>query len=286
VGAAGRPAARARRRPEISASPVDPDVLALGGLRATWAGPAGEPVVTLTLDRPDTRNAQTRTTWRALEAVGAALPSSTRVVVLRGAGTVFSAGIDLRSFAPEGIDGDRILGDIAATDDAGTAELIAGFQRGFSWLHDSDDVITVAAVQGAAVGAGFQLALACDLRVCSSAARFSMRETSLGLVPDLTGTHPLVRAVGYARALEICVTGRWVAADEALRLGLANAVVRPDRLDAAVVELVASLLAAPERAVRATKAVIRGALANDPEEQRRLERETQVPLIRGMLGAG
>jgi enoyl-CoA hydratase/carnithine racemase len=204
--------------------------------------------------------------------------------VLRGEGTVFSAGIDLRSFTPEGVDGDRILADIAATDDLGTAELIAGFQDAFTWWHDRDDILTLAVVQGPAVGAGFQLALACDLRVCSTAARFSMRETSLGLVPDLTGTHPLVRSVGYARALEICVTGRWVDAAEALSLGLATSVSEPGGLDDTVLALVAALTAAPEGAVRATKAVLRGALENDPGAQRRLERETQVPLIRGMLG--
>jgi enoyl-CoA hydratase/carnithine racemase len=204
--------------------------------------------------------------------------------VLRGEGTVFSAGIDLRSFTPEGVDGDRILADIAATDGLGTAELIAGFQDAFTWWHDRDDILTLAVVQGAAVGAGFQLALACDLRVCSTAARFSMRETSLGLVPDLTGTHPLVRSVGYARALEICVTGRWVDAAEALSLGLATSVSEPGGLDDTVLALVAALTAAPEGAVRATKAVLRGALENDPGAQRRLERETQVPLIRGMLG--
>ena len=243
-------------------------------------------MVTVTLDRPAIRNAQTPSTWRALAAVGAALPASTRVVVLRGEGTVFSAGIDLRAFTPDGIDGDRILADIGATDDAGAADLIAGFQEAFSWWHDRDDVLTVAVVQGAAVGAGFQLALACDLRICSTQARFSMRETSLGLVPDLTGTHPLVRAVGYSRALEICVTGRWVDAAEAVTLGLAVSSVEPDGLDDAVAALVAALTAAPESAVRATKAVLRGALVNDPEAQRRLERETQVPLIRGMLGPG
>lgn len=241
-------------------------------------------MVTVTLDRPATRNAQTPATWRALEAVGSALPGSARIVVLRGEGTVFSAGIDLRAFTPEGVDGERILVDMAARDDAGAAELIAGYQQAFAWWHDLDDVITVAVVQGAAVGAGFQLALACDLRVCTTAARFAMRETSLGLVPDLTGTHPLVRAVGYARALEICVTGRWVDADEALRLGLATSVVAPDALDAAVSGLTAALLSAPVDAVRATKSVVRGAVGNDPPSQRRLERETQVPLIRGMLG--
>jgi len=243
-------------------------------------------VVTVTLARPERRNAQTPATWRALTAVGAGLPDTTRVVVLRGEGTVFSAGIDLRAFTPEGVDGDRILADIAGIDDTGAADLIAGFQSAFSWWHDRDDVITVAVVQGAAVGAGFQLALACDLRVCTTDARFAMRETSLGLVPDLTGTHPLVSAVGYARALEICVTGRWVGADEALQVGLATSVVEPAALDQAVLDLVTSLTAAPPTAVRATKAVLRGAMRHDPDAQRRLEREAQVPLIRGMLGPG
>ena len=251
-----------------------------------WAVESGAPVVTVTLDRPATRNAQTPATWRALAEVGAALPESTRIVVLRGEGTVFSAGIDLRAFTPEGIDGERILVDMAATDDAGAADLIAVFQEAFTWWHDRDDVLTIAVVQGAAVGAGFQLALACDLRVVSTAARFSMRETSLGLVPDLAGTHPLVRAVGYSRALEICVTGRWVDATEAVSLGLAVSVTEPEGLDDAVAALVAVLTAAPEAAVRATKAVLRVALENDPVAQRRLERETQVPLIRGMLGPG
>jgi enoyl-CoA hydratase/carnithine racemase len=253
-------------------------------VRVSWIGPEGEPVVTVTLDRPTTRNAQTPATWRALESVGASLPDDARVVVLRGEGTVFSAGIDLRAFTPEGVDGERILVEMASRDDAEAAELIAGYQRAFSWWHDLDDVITVAAVQGAAVGAGFQLALACDLRVCTTAARFAMRETSLGLVPDLTGTHPLVRVVGYPRALEICATGRWVDADEALRIGLATSVVEPDALDETVTGLTAALLAAPLTAVRATKSVLRGAVVNDPAAQRRLERETQVPLIRGMLG--
>ena len=91
---------------------------------------------------------------------------------------------------------------------------------------------------------GFQLALACDLRVCAADAMFSMRETSLGLVPDLGGTQPLVEAVGYSRALEICVTGRWVDAEEAREIGLATIVVPLDDLDAATSDL-AEALAAP-----------------------------------------
>src|ERR671911_885373 len=107
---------------------------------------------------------------------------------------------------------------------------IASYQRAFTWWR-RPDLVTVAAVQGHAIGAGFQLALACDLRVCADDVQFAMRETSLGLVPDLTGTHPLVGLVGYARALEICVTGRFVTAEEAVSTGLANLAVPGEQLD-------------------------------------------------------
>ncbi len=123
-------------------------------------------------------------------------------------------------------------------------------------------------MQGHAIGAGFQLALACDLRVVADDVQFAMRETSLGLVPDLTGTQPLVDLVGYARALEICATGRFVHAEEAERIGLANLVVPADELDAAVRDLAAALLAAPRDAVIETKALLRGAGSRTYDEQR------------------
>jgi enoyl-CoA hydratase/carnithine racemase len=260
----------------------DADVLARGGIRVDWTGTTGEPVVTITLDRPDTRNAQTLSTWRALRAVGDRLPAGTRAVVVRGAGPVFSSGIDLRSFTPEGVDGESVLTQFLHLDDAAASDLIAEFQSGFTWLHDRDDVITVAAVQGPAVGAGFQLALACDLRLCSSAARFAMRETTLGLVPDLTGTHPLVHAVGYSRAVEICVTGRWVSAEEAASIGLVTAVFAPDELESALADLVAALVTAPASAAAATKSVLRAAVGTDSLTQRRTERQAQIPLLRGL----
>ena len=214
--------------------------------------------------------------------MGDRIPSSTRAVVVRSEGSVFSSGIDLRAFSPEGVDGERVLARIAESDDAEAVQLIAEFQSGFTWLHDID-VPTIAVVQGAAVGAGFQLALACDLRICSTAARFAMRETSLGLVPDLTGTHPLVRSVGYSRAVELCATGRWVDADEALRLGLATSVAAPEDLALAVDDLVAALVSAPAAAVAATKRLLRNALDADARAQREAERVAQVALIRGLL---
>ncbi len=113
-----------------------------------------------------------------------------------------------------------------------------------------------------------------------------MRETSLGLVPDLTGTQPLVHLVGYARALEICATGRFVHAEEAERTGLANLVVPAEQLDAAVADLAAALLAAPRDAVVETKALLQGAVGRGLDEQRAAERAAQGRRLRDLVGQG
>ncbi len=113
-----------------------------------------------------------------------------------------------------------------------------------------------------------------------------MRETSLGLVPDLTGTHPLVGLVGYARALEICATGRFVQAEEAERTGLANIAVPAERLDDAVRDLLAALLAAPRDALVETKALLRGVQGRTYDEQRTAERAAQARRLRDLAGVG
>ncbi|CAM5518713.1 1,4-dihydroxy-2-naphthoyl-CoA synthase [Streptomyces alboniger] len=189
-------------------------------------------IATVTLTNPAKRNAQSPALWRALAEAGRLLPGSVRVVVLRAEGKSFSAGLDRQAFTPEGFDGEPSFVDLARGDDAELDATIAEYQEGFTWWRRSD-IVSIAAVQGHAIGAGFQLALACDLRVVADDVQFAMRETSLGLVPDLTGTHPLVGLVGYARALEICATGRFVHAEEAVSTGLANVAVPADQLTGA-----------------------------------------------------
>ena len=124
------------------------------------------------------------------------------------------------------------------------------------------------------------------MRVLASDAKFSMGEIKLGLVPDLGGTKPLVELVGYGRALEICATGRRVAADEALTIGLANLVVPNDDLDGAVRDLTAALLAGARDAVVETKALLRSAVDNSAAEQLLAEREAQVRRMRDLAGLG
>src|SRR5262249_19688436 len=145
---------------------------------------------TITLQRPDKLNAQTPSMWAALRAIGESLAPDGRGGVVPGARRAFFAGLDPRMFTRPR-PGRHGLREIATAPPGGGDAIIDGFQRGFTWLLDPARV-TVAAVQGHAIGAGFQLALACDLRIATTDAQFTMAEPSLGLVPDLTGTATLV----------------------------------------------------------------------------------------------
>ena len=238
------------------------------------------PVAMVSLDRPESRNAQTPETWEALAHIGSALPEDIRVVIVCGEGPSFSAGLDRAAFAPSP---DSMLATIAAAPLTVADEMIAGFQQGFSWLADPR-YISIAAVAGHAVGAGFQLALACDLIVVADDAQFRMAEVSYGLVPDLGGTGRLVRSVGYQRALEICATGRHVSAEEAVRIGIALVSVPLAELDAAVADLAAALVESPAAAVRGIKALLTAAHDNSADEQFAAERAIQIPLLVALAG--
>lgn len=254
-------------------------MLERGGLRLS----VQPPIMRVTLARPDNRNAQTPATWRALAAVGESLSDDVRLVVLDAEGPSFSAGLDRRMLDGTGVPGEPGLGELVSLRPEALDATLAEFQRGFTWWRSAAPV-TVAAVQGHAVGAGFQLALACDLVVCADDARFAMRETALGLVPDLGGTARLTAAVGYARALEICATGRWVRAREAADLGLAVAVVPAGELAAAVDDLAAALLAAPDGALRETKGLLRAAADAAADEQLAAERAASARRLRALAG--
>jgi enoyl-CoA hydratase/carnithine racemase len=259
---------------------MTPEELAAVGLRYD----VDDAVATVTLCRPEVRNAQTPSMWRGLAAIGEQVSDDVRVVVVRGEGVSFSAGLDRAMLDPARAaeNPESVPGLLARRDDE-VSVTIDGFQRGFTWLRDPR-FISVAVVQGHAIGAGFQLALSCDLRILGDDAQLCMKEPALGLVPDLTGTKPLVESVGYARALEICATSRVVGAAEALDIGLATLVCPVSELDAALADLVAALTAPMAGAVRETKALLLGASDRSLEEQRRLEREAQIRRFRELSG--
>jgi enoyl-CoA hydratase/carnithine racemase len=250
------------------------------GLRLEQDGP----LLTLTLDDPARRNAQTPSLWAALAQVGESLAPEVRVVIVRAEGPSFSAGLHRGMLTPQGVAGEQSVLELAGTGEAALRTAIAGFQRGFA-IWSQVPAVVLAAVQGAAIGAGFQLALACDLRVVADDVAFAMRETSLGLVPDLAGTAPLVRLVGYARALEICATGRAVHADEAVRLGLAQVAVPRAELDDTARDLAGAILEAPSAAVRELKPLLRHAVDAAPAAQLQAEREAQARLLAAMTGS-
>jgi enoyl-CoA hydratase/carnithine racemase len=234
------------------------------------------PVATVTLCRPQVLNAMTPALWADLRDFGRTLPGDVRVVIVRGEGRAFSAGLDTKAAVQN-------LGALATAPD-GDAQ-IATFQEAFAWLR-RPSLISIAAVQGHAIGGGFQLALACDFRVAAEDVSFSMAEIRLGLVPDLGGTRRLVELVGYAKALELCVTGRRVQAAEAAQIGLANVVVPREELDAAARDLAAAVLEGPRDAVIEIKALLAEASGRTFAEQEAAERAAQLRRIADLAGLG
>lgn len=238
-------------------------------------------VAEVRLTRPEVRNAQTMATWHALasaaEIIGAR--DDIAVVLLRGDGDDFSAGLDLRMVGGAGPTGEGDLAELLRGDDTAVEAAIAGFQRGFSCWRELSAIV-VAVITGNAIGAGFQLALAADLRVLTDDAVLTMAEGRLGLVPDLGGTGRLVELVSYPRALEICALVTPIDADGAERLGLANVVWARSELDTRLDRYVDSLLAVDPAISRSLKSLLAGASTRTADDQLVAERRVQLPLLR------
>ncbi|MCW2538639.1 MAG: enoyl-CoA hydratase [Frankiales bacterium] len=239
-------------------------------------------VATIVLDEPQRRNAQSPHTWRGLIAAVNGLPGSVRVLMIRAEGPSFSAGLDRSLLSAS--DGDiSELADIARGSASEADRAIAEFQQAFG-LAARPSLVSIALVQGYAIGAGFQLALSCDIRIVSDDVQFSMAEVTLGLVPDLGGTKRLVELVGYSRAASICLTGRRITAAEADAIGLASAVVPVDQLITAGEQFAEQILAMPRSAVIETKALLLAAAGRSQLEQEAAERAAQYRQLRELVG--
>lgn len=246
------------------------------GVRVTY----DDSVMRVVLASPDNRNAQSPALWRRLQDAGEfATERGIPVVVLSAEGKSFSAGLDRRMFTPEGIPGQGSLFALTAWSDDEIDAKIAEYQQGFAVFADSP-FLSIALVQGHAVGAGFQLALACDQIICADDAQFSMREAAYGLVPDLTGTSRLTHTVGYQRALDICLTTRWVKAEEARDLGLAVGVVPAADLAAAADPILEQVAKSVPGTAQAMKTLLQSAEVTEPAVQRDVERRTQIGRLR------
>ncbi|HEY3004167.1 MAG TPA: enoyl-CoA hydratase-related protein [Kribbellaceae bacterium] len=208
-------------------------------------------VVVITLNRPGRHNAMTNTMFDELENAAEALDGEDdcRVVVLTGAGKAFCAGYDLAD--ADDLPGLGALGMLDQQERAARALLAVRSMR----------VPVIAAVNGAAAGGGMSLALAADIRLASTSARFNAAFVRIGLsAGDLGTSWLLTRLIGPAHASEICFTGRLVPADEALRLGLVNSVSEPERLLDDALALAAAIVANSPGGVQLSKRALQANL--------------------------
>lgn len=191
-------------------------------------------------NRPEAANAMNMELLAATrEALGRARAEKTRALVFSGSGgKAFCAGADLKERKTMTLDQTRAFLD----------ELASMIQQ-LATLP----CLTLAAIDGVALGGGMEVALACDLRVCSERSTFALPEVRLGIIPGAGGTQRLPRLIGLARAKELILLGRRVSAHEALDYGLVSRVAHPEEIDNVVAEKVASFEAASPLAVAKAK---------------------------------
>lgn len=223
-------------------------------------------VSTITMNRPDRKNALSMQMISELhQAVNeAASNDEVRVVILTGAGDAFCSGADFRYRELK-------AGKVTPDNAEELRPLINGMKRG-KLSHELTDTImnlhgmgkpTIAMVPGDAVGAGFDLALACDMRLGSSKTRFMVGFTRIGLPPDTGTAWFLPRIIGVNKAIEIILTGDFVSGEEAFRLGILNHLAAHDKLEAETVALAQKLARGAPIAHRLSKKLIYDGLSHD-----------------------
>jgi enoyl-CoA hydratase/carnithine racemase len=211
-------------------------------------------IAKIVLDRPDRRNAFT---FAMIDAWTSALQAcrsdeNVRVVIVTGSGSAFCSGGDVVEM------GDRV----DQSPQQRKNELFGRIQRIPLALEDLDKPV-IAAVNGAATGAGMDLALMCDIRYAAESAQFAETYLQIGLVPGAGGTHYLPRLVGPSKALELFLTGEFLDAREALRLGIVNRVFPDDLLLEETEKIARKICQAPQFAARLTKRAVYQGLRND-----------------------
>ncbi len=216
----------------------------LAGGKLILDSPA-EAVVRLRISNPERRNALDH---EILDAIAETVPRldqgiETRCLLITGAPPVFSAGYDIASIPSETFERDAEA--LVAHPFHAAMEALAGHP----WP-------TVAAINGHCIGGGLELAITCDLRICSSAAKLGMPPVKLGLVYGHTGLRKFLNTIGLARTKELFLTGRNYPAARAAEIGLVNEVVADDQLEAAAVELAAEIAANAPLSMRGNKSAI------------------------------
>jgi enoyl-CoA hydratase/carnithine racemase len=242
----------------------------------------GGSVGRLTLDRPDTLNSFTPQMWRELRELGATLladPGDLRALVVIGDGRAFSSGIYTSVFTSDGGVDEVLAGESPRHEDRIISGILAA-QDAYTWLEDAP-FATIAAVRGYALGAGLQLALACDLRIVARGTKLGLLEFKYGIIPDLGGTQRLPRLVGAGKAKELIFTAARIDAEEAGRIGLAERVVSDEELEDIAGDVARAVAAQPPLAVRGAKRAVNAAMSGlTVPEGLLVEAESQAECLR------
>lgn len=239
-------------------------------------------LVWLSLNRPEKLNSFTGELWEALRVEGQKLLAdpSIRVLVVGGEGRAFSSGIDLSAFSGGMLSG---ASPVEAGEGGGGGDpfsaMVLKAQDAYTWLEEAP-FVTIAMVHGYALGAGWQLALACDITIAAEGAQFGMLETKYGLVPDLGGTTRLARSIGVALAKELILTGRKIEADEAVAIGAVARVVGADELRDEAAKVAAEVIRRSPTAIRHAKRLVSESLWRPVREGLAGEAEAQSECVR------
>lgn len=219
-------------------------------------------VMTITLNRPDAYNAYNEPMSVELSTAfkNAARDDGVRAVVLTGAGKAFCSGQDLQEIKG------RYTPDKAGSSLDFASHLRAKFNPLVNRIRTLEKPV-IAAVNGAAAGAGASFALACDLRVCARSAYFMMAFVHVGLIPDSAATMTLVQHCGLGRASELCFLGEKLMAEEAHKFGLANRVVDDELCLSSATEMARRLAGMPTRAIGLTKRALHRAWTATLDDQ-------------------
>ena len=230
-------------------------------------------VVALTFNQPDRLNAMTQAMGEAFaDAIAGLRPDeSIRAVILTGAGRAFSAGGDLEMIRDKALQG-RAAPGLARRP---IRDSMRSFYKLFLSVRDLP-CPTIAAVHGHAIGAGFCVALACDMRIVADRAKLGLNFTKLGLHPGMGATWTLPRQVGPAAAAELLYSSRLVSGDEALRLGLANRCLATAEVVPAARELAAQIAVCSPAAVQGVKRALDRSLHASLEDQLSFEASEQA----------
>lgn len=229
-------------------------------------------IAAVILNRPEKKNALSRALHKALVEAFLELKNDkeTRVVILTGAGDAFCAGLDLKELAEAGEPSEMPVGN---ENTSRLPDIMANM-----------DQPIIGAINGPAVTGGFELALACDILIASTQARFADTHARVGILPGWGLSQVLPRIIGPGRAKELSYTGNYLFADQAEAWGLVNRVVAPEELMPAAYSLARDILSCLPEAVSAYKGLINRGLTMNLDQALKMEAEISAASARRVTG--